>query len=71
MVSIGSETENIECVWEAEELEYLFNLVIETGVFSKKSRTSSTPIHKSGAKTMLTNYRPISLINNVGKILEK
>ena len=29
------------------------------------------PIHKSGEKHNISNYRPISLISNVVKILEK
>lgn len=29
------------------------------------------PIHKSGVKAQMTNHRPITLISNVGKIIEK
>ena len=29
------------------------------------------PIHKAGDKKLITNYRPISLTNNLGKVLEK
>ena len=29
------------------------------------------PVHKKGSKTELTNYRPISLLSNISKIIEK
>ena len=29
------------------------------------------PIHKAGEKSNISNYRPISLISNIAKILEK
>jgi len=29
------------------------------------------PLHKTGTKTELTNYRPISLLSSISKILEK
>lgn len=53
-------------------IAYLVNLVIETGSWPQQFREASiTPIYKSGDKACVENYRPISLLSNVGKIFEK
>jgi hypothetical protein len=55
-----------------ESLVYLFNLVLNTGIFPEDMKIAKvTPIHKSGEKTDCGNYRPISVISVVAKILEK
>ena len=55
-----------------ESLTYLFNLVLNTGIFPDDMKLAKvTPIYKSGSKTDCGNYRPISLISAVAKILEK
>lgn len=51
---------------------YLFNLVLNTGTFPDDMKFAKvTPIYKSGEKTDCGNYRPISVISTVAKILEK
>ena len=56
----------------SEPLSHLFSLSISTGVFPSKLKTSKTiPIFKAGDHTSCDNYRPISLLSSISKILEK
>jgi len=56
----------------AKPLSHLFGLSIATGVFPAKLKTSRTiPIFKAGVNTSCDNYRPISLLSSISKILEK
>jgi hypothetical protein len=56
----------------ATPLVHLFNLSLRTGTFPTKLKTSRTvPIFKSGSPTLCDNYRPISLLSALSKILEK
>jgi len=53
-------------------LIHIFNLSLSKGIFPKAMKeTCVRPLHKGGDKTNATNYRPISLISNISKILEK
>ncbi len=55
-----------------ESLIYLFNLVLNTGIFPDDMKLAKvTPTNKSGERTNCGNYRPISIISVVAKILEK
>ncbi len=55
-----------------ESLMYLFNLVLNTGIFPDDMKLAKvTPIYKSRERTNCGNYRPISIISVVAKILEK
>ena len=50
----------------------LFNLSLVFGTFPEKWKdTNLVPIHKCESKTMVSNYRVISLLNVLSKILEK
>lgn len=67
-------TEHIKLISDyiCAPLCYIFNLVFETGKFPDNLKISQiTPIYKSGDKTLCNNYRPISIISNFAKILEK
>ena len=56
----------------AAPLAFIFNLSLTTGVVPKKLKTSRTvPIFKSDIPTNLTNYRPISCLPILSKIIEK
>ena len=56
----------------SEPLSNLINLSFIKGVFPNVLKTAQIlPTFKKGDKTEMNNYRPISLISNVSKILEK
>ncbi len=53
-------------------LGHIFNVSITTGLYPDKLKTSRVvPIFKCGEKTSCDNYRPISLVSSISKILEK
>ena len=53
-------------------LTYLFHLSFEFGIFTDYPKTAKIiPIFKAEPKTEINNYRPISLLSNFSKILEK
>ena len=52
-------------------LTHIFNLCITKAIWTDTLKSAEvTPIHKSKEKHIATNYRPISLISNLAKILE-
>ena len=56
----------------AKPLSHLFSLSISTGVFPAKLKLSKTiPIFKAGDHACCDNYRHISLLSSVSKVLEK
>ncbi len=55
-----------------DSLLHIFNLVLSTGIFPDDLKLAKIiPIHKEGDKAECGNYRPISVIPIVAKILEK
>ena len=55
-----------------ETLLNIFNLVFETGIFLDHFKQSNvTPVFKADDKSECGNYRPISVIPAIAKILEK
>ena len=53
-------------------LSHIFNLSLDTGIFPNNLKLSRTvPIFKSGSPESCDNYRPISLLSSISKILEK
>ena len=56
----------------SKPLSHIFNLSVTTGVFPAKLKTSKIiPIFKAGDRTSCDNYRPISLLSSISKVLEK
>lgn len=56
----------------AQPLATIFNNCFVSGYFPKCLKSALViPVFKSGSKEMINNYRPISLISNIAKILEK
>ena len=62
-----------ECADElAPSLTTLFNLSMSTCTLPEKWKYSNVvPIHKKGKKYKVDNYRPISLLNSVSKVMER
>ena len=55
-----------------EVLADLINISFKEGVFPKQLKLAKVvPIHKSGKRTDVSNYRPISLLSTFSKIYEK
>ena len=55
-----------------KQLADLFNLSFTTGVFPFVLKTAKVvPVFKKDSKLDYSNYRPISLLSNIEKILEK
>jgi hypothetical protein len=53
-------------------LAHIFNLSIQCGIFPEKLKVTRTvPIFKSGDPMSCDNYRPISLVKSISKVLEK
>ena len=56
----------------AEPLTILFNRSLLDGIFPAVwKKAHITPVYKKGSRSHCTNYRPISLLSCVGKVLEK
>jgi len=52
-------------------LKHIFNLSLSNGVFpSLWKEAAVVPIFKKGSSALVTNYRPISLLNNFSKVFE-
>jgi len=53
-------------------IHHLFTSSLETGVVSSEWKLHIiSPIHKSGDKSKVNNYRPISLLCSLSKVLER
>lgn len=60
----------IDCI--VKPLSYIFNLSFQTGIFPNRMKVAKVvPLYKDGDKHMFTNYRPISLLSQFSKVLEK
>jgi potassium voltage-gated channel Eag-related subfamily H protein 8 len=55
-----------------DPLIYIYNLNIEQSIFSDTLKVADVkPLFKSGDKSIMSNYRPISMLSNFSKIFEK
>ena len=56
----------------SSQLFEIFNISFSSGVFPSVLKTVKViPVHKKDSKLDFPNYRPIPLLSNVEKILEK
>uniref|UniRef100_A0A3Q3J5Q4 Reverse transcriptase domain-containing protein n=1 Tax=Monopterus albus TaxID=43700 RepID=A0A3Q3J5Q4_MONAL len=56
----------------SKPLTYIFNLSFQSGKFPNSMKIAKViPLYKSGDRHNITNYRPISLLSQFSKILEK
>ena len=56
----------------AEHLCFIYNLYFSTGISPDSLKIAKvTPVYKKGSKLECANYRPISLLSNLDKIIEK
>ena len=56
----------------APSLTFIFNLSISSGIFPDEWKIAKIlPMYKSGPRNVLENYRPISILPLVAKVLEK
>lgn len=60
------------CTVVAPIISHLANLCFERGVFPAPLKQSIvTPVHKSGERDDVSNYRPISVLTAISKVIEK
>ena len=70
--SIPPKIMNLICESIANPISKIANLSFLTGVHPENLKVAKVvPIYKSGSKMLTSNYRPISLLSNLNKILEK
>jgi len=59
-------------IYLLKPLVHIINLIFCTGAVPREFKESLvTPVFKKGDRSEITNYRPISLLNNFAKLLEK
>lgn len=55
-----------------EQLVHLINICLNEGIFPENlKRAVVKPMYKSGSKNSMNNYRPISILPYISKVLEK
>lgn len=60
----------IDCI--IKPLSYIFNLSLSTGVFPERMKTAKViPLFKSDDRHEFNNYRPVSMLSQFSKVLEK
>ena len=62
----------MSAIYIADSITYICNQSLKSSIFPNKWKEGKvTPLHKSGAKDDINNYRPISVLPVLSKLLEK
>ena len=75
--SSGFDEINVNVVLQVIEqifkpLKFIFNLSLRCGIFPQNLKIARViPLHKKGDRTQVSNYRPISILPCLSKILER
>ena len=71
-VSIPSEILHLIKYEISKPISWIANICFSNGIHPDKLKLAKIiPIFKKGSKTIISNYRPISLLSNLNKIFEK
>ena len=69
---VPSKFARITAITIPEIIQHLINSSLSSGkIHPRLKQANILPLHKSGPKSVLTNFRPISLLNSFSKLLEK
>ncbi|VDI82471.1 Hypothetical predicted protein [Mytilus galloprovincialis] len=72
MDNIGPKILRLSAPFIASPLTYIFNRMIDTGIYPSLLKNAKvTPVFKDGDKLLATNYRPISVLPTLSKLIEK
>jgi hypothetical protein len=69
---IGPMTLKVSAPFIVSPLTYIFNRILDSGIYPNILKNAKvSPIFKSGGKCLPTNYRPISVLPVISKLIEK
>ncbi|CAG2241242.1 unnamed protein product [Mytilus edulis] len=72
MDNIGPKILRLSAPFIASPLTYIFNRMIDTGIYPSLLKNAKvTPVFKDGDKLLATNYRPISVLPTLSKLIER
>ena len=70
--NIGPKILKLSAPFIASSLTYIFNRMIDTGIYPSVLKNAKVaPIFKSGEKNVASNYRPISVLPTLLKLIER
>ena len=70
--NIGPKILKLSAPFIVTSLTYIFNRMIDTGIFPTILKNAKvSPVYKAGDRFLATNYRPISVLPTISKLIEK
>ena len=70
--NIGPMILKVSAPFIVSPLTYIFNRIIDSGIYPNILKNAKvSPIFKPGEKCLPTNYRPISVLPVISKLIEK